>query len=173
MKGNELLVKKKIRIYLDTSVISYLDQKDSPLKMQETQEVWEILKSDNYEVVVSSIALVEISECSKEKVEKLTEYLSEIDYIDYYADKDTEELANLVIQENILKPKSRDDALHIASAILSDSDIILSWNFKHLVNIETINGVRKICFNRNFNKIIDIYSPNILLKKEDDESEET
>lgn len=166
-------MKKKIRIYLDTSVISYLDQQDSPQRMKETQDVWEILKFNNYEVVLSSIALGEISECNNEKAERLTEYLSEIDYIYYNADKDTEELANLVIQENILKPKSIDDALHIASAILSDSDIILSWNFKHLVNIETINGVRKICFNRNFNKIIDIYSPNILLKKEDDESEET
>ena len=101
----------------------------------------------------------------------MVEYLSQINYLDYQADKDTEVLADLVIQENILKLKSKDDALHIASAILSDSDIILSWNFKHLVNIETINGVRKICFNRNFNKIIDIYSPNILLKKEDDEND--
>jgi len=166
-----MLMKKKIRIYLDTSVISYLDQKDAPQRMKETQAVWEILKSNNYEVVVSSIALGEISECNTEKAEKLTEYLSQINYLDYQADKDTEVLADLVIQENILKPKSRDDALHIASAILSDSDIILSWNFKHLVNIETINGVRKICFNRNFNKIIDIYSPNVLLKKEDDEND--
>lgn len=102
---------------------------------------------------------------------RLPEYLSQINYLDYQADKDTEMLADLVIQENILKPKSKDDALHIASAILSDSDIILSWNFKHLVNIETINGVRKICFNRNFNKIIDIYSPNVLLKKEDAEND--
>ena len=171
MKGSDLLMRKKIRIYLDTSVISYLDQKDAPQRMKETHEVWEILKANNYEVVVSSIALSEISECSKEKAEKLVEYLSQINYLDYQTDKDTEVLADLVIQENILKPKSKDDALHIASAILSDSDIILSWNFKHLVNIETINGVRKICFNRNFNKIIDIYSPNILLKKEDDEND--
>lgn len=166
-------MKKKIRIYLDTSVISYLDQIDAPQKMRETQEVWEILKSKKYEIIISSIALSEISECNSEKRERLIDYLSEIDYIDYQADKDTEALANLVIQENILKPKSIDDALHIASAILSDSDIILSWNFKHLVNIETINGVRKICFNRNFNKIIDIYSPNVLLIKEDDEYDET
>ena len=166
-------MKKKIRIYLDTSVISYLDQLDAPQKMRETQEVWEILKSKKYEIIISSIALSEISECNPGKRERLIDYLSEIDYIDYQADKDTEALANLVIQENILKPKSIDDALHIASAILSDSDIILSWNFKHLVNIETINGVRKICFNRNFNKIIDIYSPNVLLIKEDDEYDET
>lgn len=32
----------KIKIYLDTSVISYLDQKDAPEQMKETQEVWEL-----------------------------------------------------------------------------------------------------------------------------------
>ena len=31
---------KKIRVYLDTSVVSYLDQQDAPEKMAETKEVW-------------------------------------------------------------------------------------------------------------------------------------
>lgn len=164
-------MKKKIKVYLDTSVISYLDQKDAIDKMKETQEVWKILKDDKYEVVVSSVALQEIGECDDEKLQILVDYLSELDYIDYTVNKETEELSEEIIKEGILSPKSKDDALHIASAILSESDIILSWNFKHLVNIETINGVRKICFSRSFNKIIDIYSPNILLKKGDDEDE--
>lgn len=159
-------MKKKIKVYLDTSVISYLDQQDAPEKMKETQEAWEILKSNEYEIIVSSIALSEIQECNEEKYQILIDYLAELDYEEYIADEETNELASLVIKERILTPKSKDDALHIASAILSGSDIILSWNFKHLVNIDTVNGVRKICFSQNFNKIIDIYSPNILLKKE-------
>ena len=164
-------MKKKIRLYLDTSVISYLDQQDTPERMRETQEVWDILRKNKYEIVISNIALGEIEECGKDKWLKLIDYITELNYIDYYANEETSELAEIIINQGILKPKSRDDALHIASAILSDSDIILSWNFKHLVNIETINGVRKICFNRSFNKIIDIYSPNVLLEKEDDENE--
>ena len=164
-------MKKKIRLYLDTSVISYLDQQDALERMKETQEVWDILRTNKYEIVISNIALGEIEECEKEKWLRLVDYITELDYIDYYANEETKELAELIINEGILKPKSRDDALHIASAILSDSDIILSWNFKHLVNIDTINGVRKICFNRSFNKIIDIYSPNVLLEKEDDKNE--
>ena len=38
----------KIRIYLDTSIISYLDQQDMPERMKETQEVWKILKSNKF-----------------------------------------------------------------------------------------------------------------------------
>ena len=33
----------KIRIYLDTSIISYLDQQDMPERMEETQKVWMML----------------------------------------------------------------------------------------------------------------------------------
>ncbi len=164
-------MRKRLRIYLDTSVISYLDQQDAPEKMKETQEAWEILQSNEYEVVISNVALAEIEECDDKKYQTLIEYLSELEYITYLANNETKELADIVIQEKILKPKSRDDALHIASAILSGCDIILSWNFKHLVNINTVNGVRKICFSQHFNKIIDIYSPNILLEKGDNENE--
>ena len=144
-------MKKKIRVYLDTSVISYLDQQDAPERMQETRELWNILATGKYEIVISSITLAEIAKCDN--------------------NDDVDELAGLIVQEDILSPKSIEDASHIAAAILSESDIILSWNFKHLVNIKTINGVRKICFSRSFNKIIDIYSPNILLEKEDDGNE--
>lgn len=164
-------MKRKIRVYLDTSVISYLDQQDTPEKMKDTLKVWEILKSDGYEVIISNLVLFEISECKENKREKLKNYINELDFEEYKLNLETEELAELIIKEGILRPKSKDDALHIASAILSECNIILSWNFKHLVNIETINGVRKICFSRSFNKIIDIYSPNILLKNGDDENE--
>ena len=117
-------------------------------------------------------ALAEIANCNNEKFEKLAYYISQLDYIEYDANNDdVDELAKLIVEEDILRPKSIEDASHIAAAILSEADIILSWNFKHLVNIKTINGVRKICFSRSFNKIIDIYSPNILLEKEDDENE--
>ncbi|MBR0427721.1 MAG: PIN domain-containing protein [Clostridia bacterium] len=165
-------MKKKIRVYLDTSVISYLDQQDAPERMQETRELWNILATGKYEIVISSITLAEIAKCDKEKFMNLIYYISQLDYIEYDANNDdVDELAGLIVQEDILSPKSIEDASHIAAAILSESDIILSWNFKHLVNIKTINGVRKICFSRSFNKIIDIYSPNILLEKEDDGNE--
>ena len=74
MKGTNDWMKKKIKVYLDTSVISYLDQQDAPEKMKETQEAWEVLKSNEYEIVVSSIALSEIQECNEEKYQILIDY---------------------------------------------------------------------------------------------------
>ena len=42
----------KIKIYLDTSVISYLDQQDAPERMKETQEVWELFKKGQYDIYI-------------------------------------------------------------------------------------------------------------------------
>jgi len=39
-----------MKVYLDTSVISYLDQKDAPERMKETQDMWEFFKKGQYEV---------------------------------------------------------------------------------------------------------------------------
>ncbi len=159
----------KIRVYLDTSVISYLDQKDTPNRMKETQEMWKILKKDRFQVLISNLVLREIGECDAIKRKTLLSYLSEIDYEEYEVNTEVDELAKLIIDEGILKPKSMDDATHIAVAILSNANMILSWNFKHLVNYNTINGIRQICFKKHLNRIIDICSPYVLLENEEDE----
>ena len=40
---------KKLKVYLDTSIISYLDQKDAPEKMEETLQLWELFRKEIYE----------------------------------------------------------------------------------------------------------------------------
>ena len=159
----------KIRVYLDTSIISYLDQQDAPDRMKETQKIWEILKSNKYQVIISDLVFREIGECNDKKRKTLLSYLKEIDYEEYEVSIEVDELAKSIVDEGILTPKSLDDATHIAIAILSNANMILSWNFKHLVNYNTINGIRQICFKKHLNKIIDICSPYVLLENEDNE----
>ena len=157
----------KIRVYLDTSIISYLDQQDMPDRMKATQKMWEIIKTNKFQVIISDLVFREIGECENQKRENLLAYLKEIDYEEYEVNTETDELANLIVDEGILRPKSIDDATHIAAAILSNANMILSWNFKHLVNYDTINGVRQICFKKHLNRIIDICSPYVLLENEE------
>lgn len=157
---------RKLRVYLDTSVISHLEQEDVPEKMEQTRKVWEILQTGKYEVVISDLVLAEINECKEPKRSILKEYLAQINYERVRITEEAEEIANEIINEGILNPKSFDDCLHIASAILNDCNIIVSWNFKHMVNVDTINGVRKITFAKRYNNI-DIYAPYVLLSEKD------
>lgn len=156
----------KLRLYLDTSTISHLEQDDVPERMEQTRKVWKILQKGKYEIIISDLVLAEINECKEPKRSVLKEYLAQINYERVEITKETEEIANEIISEGILKPKSFDDCLHIAAAILNDCNIIISWNFKHMVNVDTINGVRKITFAKRYNNI-DIYAPYVLLSEKD------
>lgn len=159
---------RKQKIYLDTSVISYLYQEDAPEKMRDTLKLWEIFKKQKYEVYISDIVLNEIYECNEEKLKILLNYLNQVDYIVVRTDEDTIELAEKFIDFGILKQKSFDDCQHIAAAILAGCDIITSWNFKHIVNVKTVRGVKTITTLEGYKDLL-IYPPSVLVEEDDDD----
>ena len=161
---------RKFKVYLDTSVVSYLYQVDAPEKMQNTLDLWELFKNKVYEVYISDIVIREISGCNEEKLKILLDYLDQIDYNIIETDEDTVELAGKFIDFGILKQKSFDDCQHIAAAILAGCDIITSWNFKHIVNVKTVRGVKVITTLEGYKDLL-IYPPSVLIECEDDDYE--
>ena len=162
---------KKIKVYLDTSVISYLYQLDAFEKMEETKRLWEVFREGKvYEVYISDLVMNEVSACNEEKLAILMEYLEQIDYNIIESNVDTIRLANKIIDFGILKKTSFDDCQHIAAALLVGCDIIISWNFKHIVNVKTVRGVKVITTLEGYKDLL-IYPPPALLEKEDSDEE--
>ncbi len=153
---------RKIKVYLDTSVISYLQQEDSPERMKDTLALWEQFESGKFDVYLSQVTLDEVGECREPKRTLLFKYLSRINYTKLEITTETIKLANQIIKMGILTPKSFDDCQHIATAVVYGCDCIISWNFKHIVNIKTIRGVRAIT-NLEGYQSIDIMNPSVLL----------
>jgi hypothetical protein len=58
---------KKLKLYLDTSVISHLDQKDAPDKMAETRLLWNKIKAGVYDVVILDVDIRELNKCDEKK----------------------------------------------------------------------------------------------------------
>jgi predicted nucleic acid-binding protein len=158
---------KKLKIYLDTSVISYLDQQDASEKMQETLRFWQIIRQGKYHVYISNLALDEIGKCSQTKKDILYNYLSQISFNSISSGDEAIEVAHQIIKQGIISQKSFDDCLHLGMAITNECDVVISWNFKHMVNIKTIHGVRSISIANGY-KMIDIYPPTIFINKGDD-----
>lgn len=156
---------EKLKIYLDTSVISYLKQDDVPEKMLNTIKLWEIFKSEKYDLYLSTVTLQEIEDCPEPKRSILYQYLSEINYTVIDIKQMVSDIARQLIEMRILPPKSYDDCQHIAAAVEMGCDCIVSWNFKHIVNIKTIRGVRAITNLKGY-KPIEILNPSVLLESE-------
>lgn len=156
---------RKLKIYLDTSVISHLKQNDVPDKMNDTLKLWELLETGDYDVYISEITFAELSECSAEKQDILSAYVDKIKYTELIGDDDAVFLAEEYIKNGILTQKSYDDCLHLAIASKVPCDIILSWNFKHMVKYKTIEGIRRVNAYHGYFSLLDIIQPSLLLER--------
>ena len=155
----------KIKIYLDTSVISHLEAEDTPEKMQDTINFWQELIKGQYIVALSDLTIAELSKCAEPKRTLLFEHLSVIDYVEVREIPETITLADEYLKYGVLNPKSRDDCRHIAIATITGCKYIVSWNFKHFVNIKTINKVQAVNKLMNYNEI-NILPPSMMLEGE-------
>lgn len=157
---------KKLKIYLDTSVISYLLQDDVPEKMEITNQLWELFKQRQFELYLSNVTMKEISKCSEPKRSQLIWRLDDIEYTLIEVSDNARDIAEQLVAMKILPPKCYDDCQHIAAAVEYGCDCIVSWNFKHIVNIRTIRGVRAITNLKGY-KPIEILNPSVLLESEE------
>ena len=157
-----------LKIYLETSAIGYLDEQTSPSEMADMQKLWKLIKQGVYDAAISQVTLDEITNNKNtEKVDILINYISEINYEKIDITESANKIAEMLSNIGILAEKHKDDRLHIGCAVVSNCDIIVSLNFKHLVNVKTIRGVRAIADLEGYNSI-DIVPPAVLIQEGDD-----
>jgi predicted nucleic acid-binding protein len=75
-------------------------------------------------------------------------------------------LATKYVEEKVVGQTSFDDCIHIATATIYKADILVSWNFKHIVNVYRIRGYNSINIRSNY-QALEIRSPKEILKYED------
>lgn len=153
---------KKLRSYIETSVISHLDASDRLDRMEETLALWRELQTGKYEVIVGEPVMAELEKCYEPKRSVLFEELEKIEYELVVETDESERIADEYIHIGGLSKKSRTDATHIALATLAGCDVIVSWNFSHIVNFKAMNAVDTVNTLERL-KPIRIVSPTILL----------
>ena len=159
---------KKLKIYLDTSAIGYLDEITSPNEMSEMQQLWEFIKRGEYDVNISPVVTDELMAINNtEKRDVLLNYLKQIEYDIIDITDEVHAIAKSITENGVLSDKHYNDCLHIACAVANGCDCLVSFNFKHLVNIKTIKRARAISNLRGYGNI-DIVSAVALIQKGDE-----
>ncbi len=74
-------------------------------------------------------------------------------------------LGDAYIAENVVGKTSREDCFHIALATINNADILVSWNFKHIVNVMRIRGYNAVNLKLGYSTI-DIRSPKEIINYE-------
>ena len=158
---------RKLRLYLDTSVLSHLFADDTPEKMGETVRMWDRIVSGGHEIFISYVTLDEMRRCPGDKRNKMFQKLGEIGYKIIEKSDEISRLGSAYIENKALPAKSQADSEHIACAVVANCDFIVSWNFRHLVNPKTDRGVRLVNAMKLYKEIA-IVSPSNLAYLEDE-----
>lgn len=149
----------KNKIYIDTSVFSAFFDFNKPVR-QVITEKWINHNLMNYEAYLSGLVLMEIRATPNELLRKrLLDLVESLPLQIIEITPEVESLAHAYRKKVI--PNEINDSLHIASASIYQLDAIVSWNFKHIVNLKTIHGIHEVNLNRNL-KIVEIVSPQNL-----------
>jgi len=151
----EVIIMKKISLYLDTSVIGgYFDKEfEGP-----TKRLFELINLGVYEAYISDLTIGELSNAPPIHYKTFNNLISELNYIHIYENLETLSLADKYIDNKVLSTKFIDDARHVAIASCQKIDYIISWNFKHHVNVARIRGFNSVNMNEGYT-IIDIRTP--------------
>jgi predicted nucleic acid-binding protein len=134
-------MKGKIRVYLDTSVISALFDERNPERKSLTESFFkEIEKSEAY---ISEITIAEVKRVPDLELQnKMMRTISQFSMLSLT--DDVEWLAKEYIRYSAVPESYPEDAYHIAIAVINEVDYLLSWNFKHIVRRKTKDIVRMV-----------------------------
>jgi len=151
----------KQRIYIDTSVVGgYFDEEFE----EDTKELFLRLEKKEIIFVVSDLLDLELID-APERVRKLL-YKYPSDYFERVSlTEESMMLADAYISENVVGKTSLADSRHIALATVNKVDVLASWNFKHIVNLNKIKGYNSVNLRLGF-AMIEIRSPKDLINYE-------
>jgi len=152
---------KKLKLYFDTSVISHLFAEDAPEKMLDTNKLWQDFIDGKYEVFISDTTIEEIDRCYEPKRGKMRDKIDGCNIQTLQISDEVKVLSEEYLKNGVLNHNSIDDCRHIAFAVVNNCDIVVSWNFKHIVNYRTIDKVKFVNATNHY-KQISIISPTML-----------
>lgn len=129
-----------MRIYVDTSVIGGCE--DDEWSEASLRLVESFLRGDNT-LVISDLTIQELAAAPKTVTQHLNRVPERKIEIVRLTDK-ARELAESYIAKSVISRHMIADAQHIAIATLARVDVLVSWNFKHIVNIHRIHGYNSV-----------------------------
>ena len=126
-------------LYLDTSVIGgYHDTE----WMADTRELWAQAKVGQWRLVTSIVAEAELQNAPANVRGVFADTFDATSILD--TSSEIEQLANAYLAAAVVPPKFADDALHVAMATVHGVRLVVSWNFKHLVNVRREDGFNAV-----------------------------
>jgi predicted nucleic acid-binding protein len=158
----------KQKVYIETSVVSYLAAKPSrdlliAARQESTAELWSKLSAAGLAGYVSTLVHQEVQRGDPQQAQKRIEALSSLVVLDI--DQEAQDLAEGILAAKAIPTEYPDDALHAAVAAVNGMDVLVTWNFAHLNNPIARMRIRRIVEDSGY-RCPEVCSPEELLEVE-------
>ncbi len=150
------------RFYFDTSVFGGAFDKEFE---EPTLQLFERVKVGQVTCVFSDLTETELLD-APENVKLHFKSLAKENIERVIVTDEILTLAYKYVEEKVVGQTSFDDCVHIATATIYKADILVSWNFKHIVNVYRIRGYNSVNIRSNYHSL-EIRSPKEILEYED------
>lgn len=126
-------------LYLDTSVLGgyFDDEWEEP-----TRELWRQMEAGQWRFQSSAITFDELTNAPENVRELFRETFDAGSLVE--VTPEAEQLAAQYIEKGVIVPKYTDDARHVATCTVAKLDYLVSWNFRHLVNVQREAGFNAV-----------------------------
>ena len=152
----------KQRVYIDTSVIGgYYDDEFK----EHSRALFQEFISGKKIAILSDITLAELKRAPK-RIQKLVDKLPEKSVENVDMTKEADDLSEMYVTEGIVSKNDFVDAQHIALATTINADVLVSWNFRQIVNLERIRRYNSVNLKMGYHTL-EIRTPReVLYEKE-------
>ena len=149
------------RVYIDTSVVGGYFDKEFKVP---TRALFKLVENRDLIFVTSDLMELELNE-APQNVRQLLHRFPDECFEKIAMTNEAFILAEKYISENVVGKASIEDCRHIALATIYKVDVLISWNFKHIVNLERIKGYNSVNLKLGY-PFIEIRSPREILHYE-------
>ncbi|MCX6250022.1 MAG: type II toxin-antitoxin system VapC family toxin [Bacteroidetes bacterium] len=152
----------KQRLYIDTSVFGgFFDEEF----LEFTRPLFDRIKKGEFKLLFSTVTQEELNFAPYNVKGLVTSIKAEnTEFLE--ANEEAVELATQYILEKVVGQTSFADCLHIALATINRADYLISWNFRHIVNVQRIRGYNSINLKNGYRQL-EIRSPRDFMTYED------
>lgn len=150
------------RVYVDTSVVGGQFDKEFSA---DTIPFFDAVSKGHFIIIVSDLLAAELLR-APQQVRNFLATLPTAQIENVRLIPEAAQLADQYITAKVVGQTSRADCQHIAMATLAKADVLVSWNFKHIVNLDKIRGYNGINYQLGHN-MIEIRTPKEIINYDD------
>ncbi|MBI3925938.1 MAG: PIN domain-containing protein [Armatimonadetes bacterium] len=134
-----------MKLYLETTVPNFLFITDAPEKRAKTETLFRQIQAGRHRACVSALYFREVAAVSSPLLRYQLEGIAEVYDLEIVPlTEDAEELVQEYLQAEAFRTGNLTDALHVAIAARNACEVVVSWNFQHMVRPWTITRVARV-----------------------------